>query len=359
MTRSEWERRRAYRAYLERRRAEKRRRIIYAVLVGLIAVFLVGIILILARSCDTREEIPAGVTVTPPARTTAPETTTDPPETAPPETPPKADRPAADENTVTLTDEITSGYAVLIAPERGTVLAQKNAAARMYPASMTKIMTLLVAYEHIENPDEVFTVTNTIIDPLYRAEASLAGFSAGEEVTLRDLMYGTILPSGAEAAVSLAIYTAGSEEAFVALMNEKAEEMGLTDTHFMNCSGLHHKDHYSTAVEIAMILNYTMQYEECRTILSTYQYTTAPTNKHAEGVSMASTMFSRMYGNEPDGVTIRAGKTGYTNEAHQCLASYGEDDLTGEAYIVVTADAEGKFEPVFDAIKLYSEYTEK
>jgi len=70
-------------------------------------------------------------------------------------------------------------------------------------------------------------------------------------------------------------------------------------------------------------------------------------------------MFSRMYGNEPDGVTIRAGKTGYTNEAHQCLASYGEDDLTGEAYIVVTADAEGKFEPVFDAIKLYSDYTEK
>jgi D-alanyl-D-alanine carboxypeptidase (penicillin-binding protein 5/6) len=203
----------------------------------------------------------------------------------------------------------------------------------------------------------MFTVTSAIIDPLYRENASLTGFSPNEEVTLLDLIYGTVLPSGAESAVSLAIHTAGSEEAFVELMNEKAAELGLTDTHFTNCSGLHNADHYSTAVEIAMILDYAMQYETCRQILSAYQYTTAPTNKHPEGVSMTSTMFSRMYGDEPDEVTILAGKTGYTPQAGQCLCSYATDDETGEAYIFVSSGAQGKFEPVFDAINAYSDYT--
>jgi D-alanyl-D-alanine carboxypeptidase (penicillin-binding protein 5/6) len=218
-------------------------------------------------------------------------------------------------------------------------------------------MTLLVAYELLTDTEATFTVTSTIIDPLYRSDASLAGFSPNETVTVLDLMYGTILPSGAEAAVSLAIFAAGSEEEFVRLMNEKAHGMGLTNTHFTNCSGLHDPDHYSTAVEMAMILDYTLQYEQCRQILSTYQYTTDPTNKHSDGVFMESTMFARMYGDEPDGVTILAGKTGYTPQAGHCLCSYAEDDITGERFILVTAGAEGKFEPVFDAITVYSEFT--
>ncbi len=269
---------------------------------------------------------------------------------------PQIVRPVSTAQTHTLTTEIESTYGVLISMESGEILAQKAPNTRMNPASLTKVMSLIVAYEHIEDLTDTVTVTSTIIDPLYTAGASLAGFSPGEVVTVKDLLYGMILPSGAEASVALAEYVAGSEEAFVELMNEKALEMGLTSTHFENCTGLHGTNHYSTALEMAMILSYAVQYEDCLKILSTYRYTTAPTNKHPEGVSLESTMFSRMYGTEPDGVTIQAGKTGYTGGAHHCLMSYATHDVTGEAFIFVSADCMEKFGPVYDAISVYSAY---
>jgi D-alanyl-D-alanine carboxypeptidase (penicillin-binding protein 5/6) len=110
---------------------------------------------------------------------------------------------------------------------------------------------------------------------------------------------------------------------------------------------------------MAMILAYAMQYPLCREILSAYQYTTTPTEKHPEGVLLTSTMFSRVYGDEPEGATIVAGKTGYTHQAHHCLASYGQRDRDGAGFILVTVDASGKFEPIFDAIHVYSEYIHK
>ena len=173
------------------------------------------------------------------------------------------------------------------------------------------------------------------------------------------LLYGLMLQSANDAAVAIAIDCSGTVEAFADLMNEKAASMGLVGTHFTNCTGLHDADHYSTPVEMAMILAYAMQYKECADILSTYRYTTAPTEKHPEGVALESTMFSRMYGDEPEGATILAGKTGYTNEAHHCLVSYAEDDETGAAYIFVSTSAKEKFAPVFDAIAVYSEYTKR
>ncbi len=287
----------------------------------------------------------------------SPEDTT--PVTEPPIQKPTVHRPTANGNTVRLGSEIDSENAILISLSDYTVLAQKGSTGKIFPASMTKVMSLIVAYEHIEDLTDTFTVTSTIIDPLYRAEATLAGFAPGETVTLKDLLYGMILPSGAEASVSLAQYIAGSEEGFVQLMNDKAAEMGLIGTHFTNSTGLHDDNHYSTTVEIAMILDYAMQYPQCAEILSAYRYTTAPSNKHPEGIQLESTTFSRMYGSEPEGVTIVAGKTGYTNEAHHCLVSYAIDDVTGEAYIFVSTSAQKKFAPVFDAITVYTDYTKK
>jgi len=341
----------------------RRYRLLRGILLSLILLLLFGIIVLFVRSCseirsasldaESAHDREDKVTTAPSFREE--DDGADDEQNTP--AAPTAARPASSENTVTLTDEIDSGYAVLTAPGRDLILAAKNADTRMNPASMTKVMTLLVAYENVGNLDDTFTVTSKIIDPLYKAEASLAGFSPGETVTVRDLLYGTILPSGAEAAVSLAIHVAGSEEEFVKLMNKKAEELSLTDTHFTNCSGLHDKNHYSTAVEIAMIMDYVLQYEECRAILSAYHYTTAPSNKHPEGILLESTMLSRMHGDEPDGVTVFAGKTGYTPQAGNCLVSAGSDDTSGEVFILVTSDAKGKYEPIYDAIKLYSEYT--
>ncbi len=254
--------------------------------------------------------------------------------------------------TAELGDSIKSDYAILIDLESNTVTAQKNPDATIFPASMTKIMTLIVAYENCKDLDDTFTITNEITDPLYRANATVAGFSAGEEVTIRDLLYGAILPSGADATEALAIYTAGSAENFVEIMNRKVLQMGLSNTHFVNTSGLHEDDHYTTPHEIALILEYALQIEECREILCTYQYTTEPTSQHPQGLLLTSTMFSRMAGDESGVAEVLGGKTGYTNEGLHCLASYAKVEGEGE-YILVTAHAPSTYDPVNDCINIY------
>lgn len=264
----------------------------------------------------------------------------------------KMEYPAQSADYQDITDsEILSPYIAVLNVTDNQLIAGRNAETRMYPASMTKVMTLIVAVEHIENPDSTFTMTSEIIDPLYRDSASRAGFEPGEAVTAKDMMYGLILPSGADSAVGLAEMVSGSEEEFVRLMNQKCEELGLRNTHFTNTSGLHNEDHYTTPVEMAMILQYAMENETCAEILSTYQYTTGVTDKHPEGILLTSTMFSRMYGNEVAGVEIKAGKTGYTQEAKHCLVSYAESG--GKKYIAVTAGAEGKWGVIYDDFKLY------
>ena len=355
---AEVRRRAEARRQAERRAAERRRkriRFICTVCMGAVVLMLFALSL---RSCVNNKSVPASIPETTPFVEEIPsiETTTLPPADSEPDIP-TVIRPTPCAATVKLTDEIDSTYAVLVSLTDNRILAEKSANAKIHPASLTKVMSMIVAYEHIGNLSDTVTVTSTLIDPLYKAEASLAGFAPGETVTLLDLLYGMILPSGAEATVALAEYVAGSEDAFVSLMNEKAAELGLTKTHFTNATGLHDKEHHSTAIEMAMILTYAMQYEDCAMILSTYRHTTAPTEKHPEGLLLESTMFSRMYGDEPDGVTILAGKTGYTHEAHHCLMSYAEDDVTGDAYVFVSIDSTEKFGPVFDAINVYSDYT--
>jgi D-alanyl-D-alanine carboxypeptidase (penicillin-binding protein 5/6) len=251
-------------------------------------------------------------------------------------------------------EEVKSPYVALLDVENNEIIAGRNMDTKIYPASMTKVLTLIVAVEHLTDLDATFTMTGELVDPLVRQDASRAGFEAGDTVTVKDMLYGLILPSGADAAVGLAVMTAGSEEAFAELMNEKCEELGLVSSHFMNASGLYDDNQYTTPVEMAMILKYAMENETCAEVLSTYQYITAPLNSNPEGVLLTSTMFSRMYGTEVEGVLIQAGKTGYTQEAKHCLVSYAEK---GEHhYIALTAGAESKWYVVYDDFELYGKY---
>lgn len=253
-------------------------------------------------------------------------------------------------------EDISSKSGVLINVTDNKIIAGNNVEKKIFPASMTKIMTLIVAAEKIESLDDTFTMTHEILAPLYDEQASTAGFQVGETVNMNDLLYGAALPSGADATVGLAIKLCGSENSFVDAMNQKALDMGLKNTHFCNTSGLHDEQHYTTPVEMAMIMEYAMKNDLCRQVLSAYQYTTSKTTFHPKGILLTSTMFSRMYGDEVVGAKIIAGKTGYTDEAQNCLATYGTKG--GKEYVTVTSLSPDYWLIIHDAFNIYANYIE-
>ena len=302
-----------------------------------------------------------------PEADTLPESETEPaqdsPEESEPEETPAQEDPSektyapaeVTENTKTLDLELYSENALLIDLESNTVLVQKNADARIYPASMTKVMTVLVAAEHIENWDETFTMTQSIIDPLFLADASMAGFVHGEEVSMTELLYGAVLPSGAEATEALAIVTAGSEEAFAALMNEKAQALGLKDTHFVDASGLHDENHYTTLSDMAIIMQAALDNPHCREVLTSVNHTSPATEQNPEGVAMTNRFLYRIRPQQSGNVDIQAAKTGYTAQAMNCCVSYGIME-NGRAAICVTAHAWTGDYCIADHLALYEVY---
>lgn len=259
-----------------------------------------------------------------------------------------------------LYSNVNSKYALLYCVDDRKVLARKASQERMFPASMTKVMTLIVAVENIADINDTFTMTFEIINPLYLQNATVTGFKSGDVVTIKDLLYGIILPSGADATVSIAEYVAGSEEAFVEMMNEKAEELGLIDTHFTNTSGLHDENHYTTAYDMGIILDYAIHNDLCRQILSTYKYTTTGTTEDAKTgvrkpIEFYSTMFNKVKSNQIEGMEICGGKTGYTYQSMHCLVSFAEK--RNKTYIAVTGYGETKYSPIYDIVTLYTDYT--
>ena len=245
------------------------------------------------------------------------------PEEDTPDTPAAASLSTETDATQTLDLELYSEHAILIDLETNTVIAEKDPDAKIYPASMTKLMTALVACEQITDWDATFTMTQAIIDPLFLSDATMAGFVNGEEVSMTDLVYGALLPSGAEATEALAQTIAGSTEGFVALMNEKAAELGLTNTHFVNDSGLHDENHYTTVREMAVILEAAMANERCRAALSAVSYTSAPTTQNPEGVAMINKFLYRIGQYELGDAVVEGAKTGFTSQAMNCCASFG------------------------------------
>ncbi len=253
-----------------------------------------------------------------------------------------------------FSEDIVSKYGIFIDLEEGEILAQKDSGVRMSPASMTKMLTVLVAAEHVreEQLDDTVPITIDITDYCYINECSVVGFALNEQVPVRDLFYGTILPSGADAAVALAVYVAGSHEAFVELMNEKLEELGLSETtHFTNCVGLYDKEHYSTAYDMAMILKAASDNEFCRELLSAHTYNTAKTEQHPEGLLKSNMFLRRMEDRDTHG-DILCGKTGYVTQSGSCAASLGVD-INGREYICVTAGSSTTMQCIADQTALY------
>ena len=267
-------------------------------------------------------------------------------------------RAVSDTDTVQLGEDFPSRCAVLIDLDDRTVLAEKNADTLIDPASMTKVLTVLVAAEHIteEDLDKTFTITIDITDYCYVNGCSVVGLMVGETVPVRELFYGTILSSGADAALGLATYVAGSQEAFVALMNEKLEALGIADTsHFTNCVGLYDEAHKCTVRDMAVILEAAMDSDLCREVLGARTYETLPTADHPEGQILSNWFLRRIEDKDTGSVTVTGAKTGYVAESGNCAVSCGET-ADGRRYICVTADAYSAWRAIYDHTDLYRIY---
>ncbi|MDQ0270562.1 D-alanyl-D-alanine carboxypeptidase family protein [Cytobacillus purgationiresistens] len=231
-----------------------------------------------------------------------------------------------------------SKNAILVSMD-GSALMEKNKDEQIPPASLTKIMTAIIAIENSTDLNAKVTLPGQLFTELYEANASIAGFLPNEEAAVIDLLYGVMLPSGAEASTGLANHIAGSEENFVHLMNEKAKELEMNQTHFMNVTGLHDRNHYSSVADISKLLSYAIKNDIFKEIFTSQSYATSPSNHHPDGLTFMNSMFNKIVSYSFDNGEIIGGKTGYTEQAGLCLASLAT--INGHEYILVTAGADG------------------
>ena len=249
-----------------------------------------------------------------------------------------------------------STYSILINENTGEIIASRNPRDRMYPASMTKVMTLLVAVENIKTLDDTIYVSQEAADWSYSNDGSAVNWSVGEKLTVKDLLYGTILSSGADACYDLAQYVSGSQEAFVDLMNEKVAELGLSETtHFTNCAGFYDDNHYTTPYDMAMIMKAAVENDLCREVMSAHTYTTPLTEEHPEGI-LISNWFLRRIEDKDSGGFVMCAKTGFVNQSGNCAVSYMISN-GGVPYICVTGHAHSGWRAIYDHVGLYYNYT--
>ena len=256
---------------------------------------------------------------------------------------------------LTATPDVNANFMILVDADSNLIVAEKNGESKMYPASMTKVMTLLVACENITELDQEVEITSDIIDYVNDNDASNCGFKAGEIVTVKDLLYGLILPSGADAALALVRLIAGSEKQFVNLMNQKAQELGISaTTHYTNSTGLYNDNHYTTAKDMALVMKYAMANPYASAILSTRNYTTKASNKHSSGISFSNKFLTRIDTQSTGGKALMA-KTGYVSKAGNCAVS-SFTGPSGSHYICVTGKTSGAWNVVYAHADLYKKY---
>lgn len=259
-------------------------------------------------------------------------------------------------------DSVSSDFVALVDVTTGEIIASRKATRDMYPASMTKVMTLIVVFENLKSEDSLndkLTVTQEYYDRKVLEKHSGDLNKVGEELTVKDMIYAMILKSDGIAALALADYIAGSESAFVRMMNDKAKEMGLEKTSFQNCTGIHHQHHITSCQDMAAIMMYAMNNTFCAEVLSAKSYRTT-TNVHADGLTFYHGVLVTKLENEfPINLTsstVTAGKTGWTgDDSGRCLVSYAVGN-NGHRYVLVTAKAEAKNEEIVDLQNILNTY---
>ena len=258
---------------------------------------------------------------------------------------------------------LNSKYAAVLDLEDCTPLYEKNIEQRIYPASITKVMSAIVALDHIDDLSKTVTVEAKDLKGLIEANASVAGLEEGDTVTYEDLLYALILPSGADAANVLANHLFGSMDAFVKEMNVKAKAYGMISTHFVNATGLHDDNHYTTIQDLEQMMKHAWINTAFQKVLTTTKYEIPSTN-----IKMKSTLLQYAAADESltlkndslafKGGQIIGGKSGYTLEAECCLVSIAKMD-NGHIYMLISAKASGEplsdHKHINDAIHVYEE----
>lgn len=226
--------------------------------------------------------------------------------------------------------DLYSENVLIYDPELNRILYEENAREVKHIASLTKIMTTIVAIENIKDLDETITITNTMLSEI-PSDASVAGLRVGDVVTYRDLLYASMLPSGADATTALAYGISGSTAKYVELMNKKAQELNLKNTHFVNVTGLDTDGHYSTAEDVLTFLLYALNNKLFKQIYTTRTYTLS------NGLLVLSTISH--YGDYGYDLThIIGSKTGFEEIAGLCMSAIIK--VNGKELILVTLGAE-------------------
>lgn len=238
-------------------------------------------------------------------------------------------------------DFATSEAAALFSLDDRQVMYSKEAFKRMYPASITKIMTALIAIKYGDLSETVTVPQEAVIT---ETGASLCGIRPGDTLTLEQLLYGLMLPSGNDAGAAIAVHMEGSIEAFADKMNQEAARLGATKTHFVNPHGLSDPEHYTTAYDLYLILNEALKYPAFRTIAGCKAYSASYHDKDGSSVSKTWKNGNWYLTGEkelPEGLSVVSGKTGTTQDAGYCLIM-AEKDVSDKEYISVVLKADSR-----------------
>ncbi len=225
---------------------------------------------------------------------------------------------------------ISGQSAIMIDQDSGQVIYDKNANNRIYPASITKIVTCITAIEMIKDFNATTTITDDDIATVWETGASAANFMPGEVVTYRDLIMGAMLPSGADATRALANNTCGNQEKFVEKMNQLASKLGCKDTHFVNTTGIHDDNHYTTVADMALLTQYALKNEDFKEAFNRYQYTSSNSQHSWVKKNIRNAKIRGV-----DTTMIEGCKSGFTDEAQHTLSSLL--NINDHHYICVVA----------------------
>ena len=252
--------------------------------------------------------------------------------------------------------DLSSRHIVLYNMNEDKIISELNKDEKTSIASLTKIMTTLVAIENIKNYDEKITLHYSMFTGLAEANAAVIGLKSGQIVTYNDLLYGMFIASGADATRAIAISISGSESSFVELMNKKAKELGMNNTNFVNTTGLDEDNQYSTVSDVAILLKEALKNEKFREIFTTSEY--ALTDK---SLIVKSTLRETALNYGYDVSYIKGAKTGFTYDAGKCLASIAIDSKNNIEYLLVTTNADISTKDAYhikDAVNVYNYYFE-